>query len=175
MIRVAAETFPVVPRIGSEGQSLTRAKIGNVFMPIKTTLTLIEDKLTDEGKALLKGLVGAARRLPARLASVRVAWGTSASSASRANPFAASAARLRSRPFCRSRFPADTSTTTVWAMFRTAQTMATRITRAVSTVTQPRSCRIRIRRALCWRVQASRCSPESQRTRISDHPPGGAP
>lgn len=46
MIRVAAETFPVVPRIGSEGRSILHSKVSNVFMPIKTTLTLIEDQQT---------------------------------------------------------------------------------------------------------------------------------
>ncbi len=43
MIRVAAETFPVVPRIGAEGRSVLHSKISKVFTPIRNTLTLIED------------------------------------------------------------------------------------------------------------------------------------
>ena len=146
MIRVAAETFAVMPRVGSEGRSLLHDKIRRVFTPIKTTLTLVddgttrlciisshfiqefysetnlyrervaetlgiprentfffsshnhtdaclargvdeygiprrearctEDALTAEGRALVDGLVKAARRLPARLVPVRLAWGT---------------------------------------------------------------------------------------------------
>lgn len=46
MIRVAAETFPVVPRVGAEGRSVLHSKIGKVFTPIKNTLTFIEDDET---------------------------------------------------------------------------------------------------------------------------------
>ena len=46
MIRVAAETFSVIPRAGSEGRSLLHDKIHKVFTPIKTTLTLVEDETT---------------------------------------------------------------------------------------------------------------------------------
>src|ERR1035437_689465 len=46
MIKVSAETFSVVPRVGSEGRSLLHDKIHKVFTPIKTTLTLIEDETT---------------------------------------------------------------------------------------------------------------------------------
>ncbi len=146
MIRVAAETFQVVPHAGSEGRSLLHNKISKVFTPIKTTITLIEDEktrlciisshfiqefysetnlyrkcvaealgipkentfffsshnhtdaclarerneygvpryeaccpesaLTKEGRALVNGLMKAAKRLPRKLVPVRVAWGT---------------------------------------------------------------------------------------------------
>jgi hypothetical protein len=49
MIRVAAETFSVVPRIGSVGESMYDNKIREVYTPIKTTLTLIEDEQTRLG------------------------------------------------------------------------------------------------------------------------------
>jgi hypothetical protein len=44
MIRAAAETFSVVPRIGSGGQSLLHDKVGRVYTPIKTPRTLIENE-----------------------------------------------------------------------------------------------------------------------------------
>lgn len=41
-MKVAAETFAIMPRLGSEGRSLTAAKVERVFSPLKTTVTLIE-------------------------------------------------------------------------------------------------------------------------------------
>ena len=43
MLYAAAETFCVTPKVGSNGESLTRAKVQAVFGPLKTTLTLIKD------------------------------------------------------------------------------------------------------------------------------------
>ena len=46
MIRVAAETFSVTPRLGSEGDFLSKEKVSSVYGPLKTTITLIEDEQT---------------------------------------------------------------------------------------------------------------------------------
>jgi hypothetical protein len=46
MIRVAAETFSVVPRVGSLEESMFDDKIRKVYTPIKTTLMFIEDDQT---------------------------------------------------------------------------------------------------------------------------------
>ncbi len=46
MLKVAAETFAVMPRPGDEGQSLLRAKATAVFGPIKTTIFLIHGDQT---------------------------------------------------------------------------------------------------------------------------------
>ena len=43
MLYAAAETFHVIPKAGSKGESLTRARVLAVFGPLKTTLTLIKD------------------------------------------------------------------------------------------------------------------------------------
>jgi hypothetical protein len=43
MLRVAAETFSVRPQSGSEGQSLTHARVEKVFTSIDTTIILLED------------------------------------------------------------------------------------------------------------------------------------
>jgi hypothetical protein len=42
----AAETFCVTPKAGSEGESRLHAKVGAVFGPLKTTVTLIRDEQT---------------------------------------------------------------------------------------------------------------------------------
>jgi hypothetical protein len=46
MLHAAAETVCVAPEIGTEGQSLTHAKVGEVFSPLKTTLTLVKSDRT---------------------------------------------------------------------------------------------------------------------------------
>ena len=44
MLKAAAETFCVTPKAGNEGESLTHAKVDEVFSPLKTTLTLVKDE-----------------------------------------------------------------------------------------------------------------------------------
>ena len=46
MIRVAAETFSITPRLGTEGDAFSREKISAVYSPLKTTIFLIEDERT---------------------------------------------------------------------------------------------------------------------------------
>lgn len=43
MMQAAAETFSILPKPGSEGESLVQAKVAAVFSPLKTTLLLIRD------------------------------------------------------------------------------------------------------------------------------------
>lgn len=41
-MKVAAETFAILPKLGSEGRSLSAAPVERIFSPLKTTVTLIE-------------------------------------------------------------------------------------------------------------------------------------
>jgi hypothetical protein len=44
VLYAAAETFSVTPKTGSEGESLLHAKVGTIFGPLKTSVTLIRDE-----------------------------------------------------------------------------------------------------------------------------------
>lgn len=46
MLMVAARTFAIDPLIGSEGLSLSHARVSHVFSPLKTTLLLLDDGRT---------------------------------------------------------------------------------------------------------------------------------